>query len=63
MYVLQKETGWTDDYLLWEVSWMSLQLKLADAPRYESGDNKKTKTIVDEQELANILKQADYGTG
>lgn len=63
MYVLQKETGWTDDYLLWEVSWMSLQLKLADAPRYESGDSKKTKTIVDEQELANVLKQANYGTG
>ena len=32
--MIQKETGWTDDYLLWGVSWANIQMKLADAPYY-----------------------------
>jgi hypothetical protein len=57
MYMIQKETGWTDDYILWGTSWANLQMKLADAPRYRSG--KRSRTINDEKELFNFLNK--YG--
>jgi hypothetical protein len=57
MYILQKETGWTDDYILWGTSWVNLQMKLADAPHYSYNKKEKVHTIVDEQELINFLEQ------
>jgi hypothetical protein len=57
MYIIQKETGWTDDYILWGISWANLQLKLADAPRYRSG--KRSHTLKDEKELHSFLEK--YG--
>jgi hypothetical protein len=55
--MIQKETGWTDDYILWGISWTNLQLKLADAPRYRSG--KRSCTLKDEKELNSFLEK--YG--
>ncbi|MFA5450595.1 MAG: hypothetical protein WC231_01165 [Dehalococcoidales bacterium] len=39
IWSIQKETGWTHEYILWGESWLQLQLKLADAPGYVK-DNK-----------------------
>lgn len=55
--MLQKETGWTDDYVLWGTSWANLQMKLADAPRYTYSKKEKVKTIVNEDELIRFLEQ------
>jgi hypothetical protein len=54
--MIQKETGWTDDYLLWETSWANIQMKLADAPRYHYGDGESTtKRVEDRAEIKTIL--------
>lgn len=34
MYAVQKETGWTDEYLLWNVSLVNIRMKLADSMKY-----------------------------
>ena len=56
MYLLQKETGWTDDYILWGTSWANLQMKLADAPRY-SYKKHGAKTLDGEKELMEFLEK------
>ena len=35
---IQQNTGYSDHYLLWEVSLVNLRMKLADAVRYRKGD-------------------------
>ncbi len=57
MWSVQKETGWTDDYILWEIPWASVRLKLLDAPYYRYGKGNKVKTITDEDELVRFLEQ------
>jgi hypothetical protein len=56
IWLLQKETGWTDEYVLWGTSWANLQLKLADAAHYNYG-KKKPKLVDDERELNELLMQ------
>lgn len=34
MLSVQEKTGWTDDYLLWEISLANIRMKLADGLRY-----------------------------
>jgi hypothetical protein len=55
--MIQKDTGWTDDYILWELSWANLQLKLADAPYYKYGGKTAGKNggVIDEEDLASFL--------
>lgn len=55
MYLLQKETGWSDEYILWGTSWVNLQMKLADAAHYHYGERRRT--VVDEADLANFLEK------
>lgn len=55
IWLLQKETGWTDDYILWGTSYVNLQMKLSDAPHYHYGP-KKNKLLKDEDELARFLE-------
>ncbi|MDR2764747.1 MAG: hypothetical protein LBB90_06910 [Tannerella sp.] len=55
LWILQKETGWTDDYILWGVSWANLQMKLADAPHYAYGHTSAKR--VDGDELVRLLEQ------
>jgi len=59
MWLLQKETGWTDDYILWGTSWVNLQMKLADAPyyKYNSKSGKNNEKVVDQDQLIEFLKQ------
>lgn len=57
MYLLQKETGWTDEYILWGTNWANLQMKLADAAHFHYGKSNRTKTIDNEQELIDFLEQ------
>ncbi|MEZ2337692.1 hypothetical protein AB6735_18745 [Mucilaginibacter sp. RCC_168] len=35
-YSIIEKTGWTWHYMLWKVSWINIQMMLADAPRYKS---------------------------
>jgi hypothetical protein len=53
IWSIQKETGWTHDYILWGESWFNIQMKLADAPRMINGNRKKT--IESEDELEEFL--------
>lgn len=53
IWSIQKETGWSHNYLLWGESWFNIQMKLADAPRMKSGG--KAKRIEDEEELEEFL--------
>ena len=55
--MVQKDTGWTDDYLLWGLSWTSVQMKLADAPRYVYRGKERAKLITDEKELIRLLER------
>lgn len=55
--MIQKETGWTDDYLLWGLSWANVQMKLADAPYYKYGSGKDGKVINDDKELEDYLNK------
>jgi hypothetical protein len=62
MYMLQKETGWTDDYVLWGTSWANLQMKLADAPYFKYGKGGKSgEKVVDQDELIKFLQQQNGG--
>jgi hypothetical protein len=53
MFAIQKDTGWTDEYMLWGLSYANLRMKIADAPSYRYG--KKTKTL-NEEELTAFLE-------
>jgi len=53
IYSLQKETGWTHDYILWGESWFNLQMKLADVPR--TIKIKRKKEITTDEELEEFL--------
>jgi len=48
MYAVQKETGWTDEYLLWKISLANLRMKLADSMRY-----------IDEKEKSDVIDDFD----
>jgi hypothetical protein len=39
IWSIQKETGWSHNYILWGESWMMLQLKLTDSPRMRKKQN------------------------
>ena len=65
--MIQKETGWTDEYLLWGLSWANVQMKLADAPYYKYKPGKPGKSgksgkygydeVIDEDELVGFLNE------
>jgi hypothetical protein len=57
MWTLQKETGWTDEYILWGTSWLNLRLKLADAPYYSYRKSNTVKEAKNEDELIKFLSQ------
>jgi hypothetical protein len=43
-------TGWSIDYILWGVSWINLQLMIADAPRYVTGNKMKRGKPIESKE-------------
>ncbi|WP_186462322.1 hypothetical protein [Pedobacter suwonensis] len=50
--MIAEKTSWSDDYIMWGISWVNLRMMLADAP----GMSKKKKTTeVTGDELAKIL--------
>jgi len=53
IWSIQKETGWTQKYILWNESWFNMQLKLPDAPRM--GKNKTVKEIKSDEEMEEFL--------
>jgi|ADurb_H2B_03_Slu_FD_contig_21_1068536_length_645_multi_6_in_0_out_0_2 hypothetical protein len=49
-------TGWSVDYILWGISWMNIQMMIADAPHYVTGDTpRRGKPIENEADLAIFL--------
>lgn len=56
-YSILKELNWTRDYLLWKISWVTVQMMLADAPRLKSGQAKtKGKELDSEDDFKEFLK-------
>ena len=60
MYRVQKETGWTDEYLLWMIPWVNVRMKLVDELHYVYG---KSKNIEDEKELVELLGKNNGRSG
>ena len=58
--MIQKDTGWTDDYLLWGISWANLQMKLADAPFYKYRSEKDDE-VMEEKGLEEFLNKTMKG--
>jgi len=59
--MIQKETGWTDDYMLWGISWANMQMKLADAPWYKYNRSEKGEQVIDSDEgLCDYLNKMMY---
>ena len=56
--MIQKETGWTDEYLLWGLSWSNVQLKLADAPynKLKNAGSKSEEVVESDDELRDWLE-------
>jgi hypothetical protein len=52
IWSIQKETGWTHQYVLWGETWFNLQMKLGDAPRMVRARKDK---IEDDNELIDFL--------
>jgi hypothetical protein len=49
-------TGWTVDYILWKISWVNIQMMIADAPRYISGDEtRRGKPIETGDDLVDFI--------
>lgn len=48
LWSIASATGWTLDYMLWGVSWATLQLMLADAPRYTTAPESKEIVTVEQ---------------
>jgi hypothetical protein len=38
-----KELGFTWHYMMWKISWINIQMMLADAPRYNAEDKEEIK--------------------
>lgn len=40
--------GWTYEYLLWGISWLNIQMMIADAPRTEELEKDEFGNVVDD---------------
>jgi len=52
VWSIANATGWTLEYLMWSVSWINLQMMIADAPGYSD----KPKEVNSEDELKEFFK-------
>lgn len=46
-----KAYGWSYDYLLWGISWLNVQLIIADAPRSKDLPRDEDGNIIDEDKI------------
>jgi len=55
-----KEMHWTREYLLWKLRWPTIQMMVADAPSFKTGNGssgeKKGKDLESEEDFAEFLK-------
>jgi hypothetical protein len=57
IFNLIKETNLTWDDIFWNISWVNIQMMLADAPRYvDSKDAGKNKQLEEEEDFREFLK-------
>lgn len=54
IWSIQKETGWTRQHILWGVSWINIQLGIADSPKPVRGD--KVKRVDDAEEILDLFE-------
>lgn len=43
--------GWSYDYLLWGISWLNVQLMIADAPRSKDLPTDEDGNVIDESKI------------
>ena len=43
--------GWTYDYLLWGISWLNVQLMIADAPRTKDLPKDENGNVIDDSKI------------
>lgn len=43
--------GWSYDYLLWGISWLNVQLMIADAPRSKDLPTDEDGNVIDENKI------------
>lgn len=43
--------GWSYDYLLWGISWLNVQLMIADAPRSKDLPTDENGNVIDESKI------------
>jgi hypothetical protein len=49
IYPIMKETGWSKHYILWRISWINVQLIMADAPGIRSKTKADKKKVTGKQ--------------
>ncbi|MEJ5316784.1 hypothetical protein [Tenuifilum osseticum] len=54
IWSIATQTGWSFDHILWGISWATLQLMMADAPRYIT--KRKNKDLVTLDDARKFLK-------
>ena len=52
---LCKYFGWTYSYLLWEISWINIQLMIADMPRTKHNSDEESDFKGDDQEKGKVI--------
>jgi hypothetical protein len=65
LYRIQKETGWTDEYLLWGIPWANVRLKLIDEMYcdYKNKSDVRGSDIDDKDELIKMLGKKNGRSG
>ena len=46
--------GWSYDYLLWGISWLNVQLMIADAPRSKDLPTDEDGNVIDESKIERL---------
>lgn len=52
--MIAEKTGWSDEQILWRISWSKIRMMLADAPAMKKAKKNK-KQILEGDELAKML--------
>jgi hypothetical protein len=49
-------TGWSVKHILWGISWVNLQMMIADAPRYVTGNKmRRGKALETAEDFAEMI--------
>lgn len=54
-WMIYEKTGWTRHYVMWKVSWINIQMMLADAPRMGKKGKDSKQFVKSDKELIEFL--------